>query len=421
MIRRMLRMGAVLGIAVIPLAASATQGQTVDGASLSVDIVAQSGYQGHAFVFAQVRDSSATYPAPTGSGHQSPYYAQWVRQPLGLPSCPWIWAVYVYDRLTGEQVNAPPPTAAQQNFNTTTSLCASPSATPVEEPPVSEAAARLDLDLQVGLTPSHPVAGTASVLSARLSGSLVQDLNLYLNMAIEDWSVSRWSVDFGDGSSATLPRQPSNQIALPHTYFSAGTYDARVVARIQGNAQAARFDGYGNVHLLRQPFEVEVGNDTSASAAAAPARTYVGPVGFVTVSPTLDGTVPGTASFRRVDALRGTLTEFLIHLVVTREGQLRIGGVPAGAGSSRLVRWRYDGATSDAPAGIGTKPGQAGEPRTPLRLQWNQPDRLSGQQPEDYQVPVTLYVETRFTDGRSLIYPVPSTFSVTVNFAAQSG
>ncbi|GAC1481834.1 MAG: hypothetical protein PVSMB9_07290 [Candidatus Dormibacteria bacterium] len=419
--RRMLRALAAGGVTAAILAASATEGHTADGASLSVDIVAQSGYQGHAFVYAQVHDSSTAYPAPTGSGHQSRFYAQWVRQPLGSPSCPWIWAVYVFDRLTGAQVNVPPPSAPQQNFGTTTSLCASPSATPVEQPPMADAAARLDLDLQVALSPSHTVAGTPSMLTARLSGAIVQDLNLYLNMAIEDWSVSRWSVDFGDGSGATLAGQPSNQLALAHTYYSAGTYDARVVARIQGDAQAARYDGYGNVHLLREPFEVEVGNDTAATTGAAPVRTYVGPAGFVAVSPALDGTAPGAGSFRRVEALRGDLTDFFIHLVITREGQIRLGAALAGTASTRLLRWRYDGAASDAPPSAGARTGQIGDPGNPVRLQWNQPDRLSGKQPEDYQVPITLFVQTRFSDGHSIIYAIRSTFSVTIEFAAQSG
>ena len=266
---------AASGLTAILLVTAAAEGHTAGVAGMSVSIVAQSVFAGHAFVYAQVTDSTVAYPAPTGSGHQSPYYAQWLREPYGTSSCPWIWAVYVYARATNLQVNALPPNAPQPNLGTATSMCASPVATPVDEPPVADAAARLDLDLRVALSPARPVAGSPAVLSGVLSGTLVQDLNLYLNMAIEDWSVTRWSIDFGDGKTAAVAGQPGSQLSVGHTYVSAGSYDARVVALIAGQAQAARYDRYGTVHLVRVPFSVEVGNDTFATAWNAPIKIYV--------------------------------------------------------------------------------------------------------------------------------------------------
>jgi hypothetical protein len=56
-----------------------------------------------------------------------------------------------------------------------------------------------------------------------------------------------------------------------------------------------------------------------------------------------------------------------------------------------------------------------------MRLQWNSPDRIVGGQPLDYVVPVTLYMETRFPDGHLAFYVIASSFSVSVDFAAQSG
>ena len=386
-----------------------------------VAITAVPGYAGHAFVYAQVSDSTSAYPAPTGSGHQSPYYSSWTRQPFGSSSCPWIWAVYVYDRATDRQINTPPPSAPQPNFGTTTSLCAGPGTTPVDEPPAPDATARLDLDLQVSLSPRQPVAGTPAVLSAVLSGALTQDLNLYLNMAIEDWSVTRWRVDFGDGSTASINGRSTSPLSLPHTYASAGVYDANAVAVIAGHAQAARYDRYGTVYLIQQPFSVEVGNDTSATARAAPIRVYVPPVVEAMVSPALEGSAPGPASFRHVDALRAALTTFAVHLLVEREGLVRIGGTTVGGARSRLLRWRYDGLPSDAPRGAGTSSGAIVDAATFLRLQWNAPDRVRGQQLEDYAVPLTLYVESRFQDGHVAVYAIASSFLVTVDFAAESG
>ena len=147
------------GLSVLLLAIGTADGRGLNGASATVAITTESGYAGHAFVYAQVSQSTVTYPAPTGTGHQSPYFSEWVPQPLATPSCQWIWAVYVFDRATNLQINAPPPTAPQPNFGTSTTVCASPTTTPVDQPPVPDANARLDLDLRVSVSP--PIA-TAS-------------------------------------------------------------------------------------------------------------------------------------------------------------------------------------------------------------------------------------------------------------------
>jgi hypothetical protein len=286
---------------------------------------------------------------------------------------------------------------------------------------VAEASARLDLDLRVALSPSKPVAGTAALLTARLTASLTQDLNLYLNMAIQDWSVSSWSVDFGDGSRALIAGRAPNTLDLPHSYATAGTFDAKVVATIAGHAEAARYDRYGNVSLIQQPFSVEIGNDTLATASARPARTYLAPQAEVRVSATLNASPDPASSFRHVEALRGALTTFALRLFVTREAQIHSGTALVGSGSSHLLNWRYDGPASEAPPGTGTVPGEVREASAPLRLQWNEPDRISGKQLQDYVIPVTLYIETRFQDGHVAQYILNSSFSVTVDFTAQSG
>ena len=417
----MLRRLAAIGLTTILLALSAANGHSSGNAGPTVDIVATSGYAGHAFVYAQVTDSASSYPAPSGLAHQSPYYANWARQPFGGATCPWIWVVYVFNRSSNQQVNALPASAPQPNFGTSTWFCASPTTTPVEEPPVSEASARLDLDLRVALSPSLPMAGTPALLTARLTSSLTQDLDLYLNMAIEDWSVSSWSADFGDGSTAVRPGSASNALDLRHTYASAGTFDARVVATIVGHAQAARYDRYGNVSIVRQPFTVEIGNDTLATTRARPARTYLPPQVDVGVSPALDALPDRAAVFRHVEVLRGALTTFSLQLLVIREGEIRSGPALLGSGRSRLLRWRYDGPQSEAPAGTGTVPGQVHGFGEPLRLQWDEPDRLSGKQLQDYVIPMTLYVETHFQDGHIAQYVFHSSFLVTVDFTAQSG
>jgi hypothetical protein len=389
----------------------------------TVSITSVSGYAGHAFVYAQVSDTTFAFPAPTGSGHQSPFYSEWVALPIASPSCPWIWAVYVFDRATNRQINSPPPNTPPPNFGTTTVLCASPTATPVAEPPQAAAAARLDLDLQVTVSPAVATAGSPSVVSAVLSNALTEDLNLYLSMAIEGWSVTSWSIDFGDGQMTTLNAPIGTSIRVPHIYQAAGLYDARVVAFISGRAQAAVYDRYGTVHLLRRPFTVEIGNHAMASASTRPSRSYLPPRALVGVVPYIGMAIgaPSTIAFRHIDGLRGTLTSLSVQLLILREGELVIDGVGRGFGHSWLTGWRLDGAPSDAPPGVGTVPGRRHAAGEPLRLQWNTPNHILGGQAHDYVVPVTLFIATGFPDGHIASYAIGSSFSVSVNFAAESG
>jgi len=411
------------GLSVLLLAIGTTDGHGLNGTSATVSITTVSGYAGHAFVYAQVSQSTVTYPAPTGTGHQSPYFSEWVRQPLSTTSCQWIWAVYVFNRATNVQINAPSPTAPQPNFGTTSTVCASPTTTPVDQPPVPDANARLDLDLQVSISPATVTAGSASVVSAVLSSALTQDLNLYLSMAIEDWSVTTWAMDFGDGQSQTLNGPNGTAIQVSHTYQSPGRYDARTVAFISGHAQAAAYDPYGTVHLLRRPFSVAIGNHALATADPRPLRRYVPPQAEVGVVPYLGAAsgIDAGPAFRHIEVLRGALTSLSVHLLINREGLLVVDGVSRGFGQSRLTGWRFDGGPSDAPAGTGTVPHRTHRSGDVMLLQWNNPDRIVGGQRIDYIVPVTLFVETRFPDGHLASYVIASSFSVSVDFAAQSG
>lgn len=404
------------------LCAAAADGHGNTGTSTTVSITAVSGYAGHAFVYAQVSNSTYTYPAPAGTGHQSPFFAEWVPEPIASPSCPWIWAVYVFERTTGIQINVPSSNPPSPNFGTTTTMCASPTRTPVDQPATADAAARLDLDLRVFANPTVATVGSPTVVSGILNTRLTQDLNLYLSMAIEDWSVTHWLLDFGDGQRRTINGPVGTSISVPHTYLSAGPFDTRLIAFISGHAQAAVYDSYGTVHLVRRPFTVEVGNHASITARARPSRSYVPPQVAVAVVPSVEPSTPtSTVAFRHIDALRGVLTTLSVHLVVVREGFITIDGARAGLGQSRLTGWRLDGGVLDAPGKSGTTVGATHPAGEPMRLQWNAPDRIVNMHPQDYTVPVTLLVETRFPDGHLASYAIASSFSVTVNFAAQSG
>jgi len=175
--------------------------------------------------------------------------------------------------------------------------------------------------------------------------------------------------------------------------------------------------------LLQRPFSVAIGNHVLATAGPRPVRRYVPPQAVVGVVPYLEAPTSGDTepAFRHVEVLRGALTSLSVHLLTNREGLLVVDGVPRGFGHSRLTGWRFDGGRSDAPAGTGTPPHRPYGSNEVMRLQWNSPDRIVGGQRQDYIVPVTLFVETRFPDGHRASYVIGSSFSVSVDFSAQSG
>ncbi len=397
-----------------------------DGQYVSVSTQSVSGTEGHAFVYAQVTDSSNTFPAPSGKQYLSPYYSIWTPLyqywlPAGDP-CQWLWLIYVYDRATNKLINGDPSVGVIY-FRTKNTLCASGSATPVGMPVFNDAQAQLSLDLQVSLSPSQPLAGSPASLIASLSGRLRNDLNIYLSMAIIDWAVDRWGVDFGDGTVATVTDQRGDYLSLPHTYATAGSYDPRVTAYISGHAQAAVYNSYGNPYLMTRRFTVQVSNSTRAQPGRQALKAYLAPRITAAVAPVIDGLglAPANVAFQQVDALRGTLTDFFIHPLVLREGYITLDGRPAGSGHTILTAWRYTGPPSDAPPSVATVAGTLHEANDPMRLQWNQPDPLAGGTGRDYDVPLILYVRTTYPDGHVADFTFSSTFSVTVNFAAQNG
>jgi hypothetical protein len=409
----------LLALAQVP--ALALEGQYVSVTTQSV-----SGSQGHAFVYAEVTESGRGYPAPAGSHYQSPYYSIWTPLyqywlPAGDP-CQWLWLIYVYDKATNKLINGDPSVGVVY-FRTKNTLCASGSSTPVGMPVFNDAQAQLSLDLQVSLSPSQPLAGSQVSLIGVLSGRLRNDLDVYLSMAITDWAVDRWVADFGDGQSITVTDQRGDYVSVPHTYATAGSYNPRLTAYISGHAQAAVYDGFGNPYLVTRAFTVQISNSAHAQPGRQAARGYLQPNVIAAVAPVIDGSglAPANVAFQHVDALRGTLTDFYIHPLILQEGYITLDGRPTSAGHTILIAWRYAGPPTDAPASVGTVAGPSHSASDPMRLQWNQPDALVGTASDDYAVPVILRVRTTYPDGHMAVFTFESTFSVTVNFAAQNG
>ena len=417
-----MRLPVVIAAAIVATGLVAGPAHAGSGEFAVVSITSVSGLDGHAFVYAQVTDASGNVPAPVGSSYQAPYYSQWRAFPTLSPNCPWVWAVYVYDRATDIQLNAMPPGSPGPNLGTTNLFCPTPTSTPVGVPTLASAQARLSLDLQVALAPETPAAGTPANISAALTGALANDLNLYLSMAIIDWSVQRWVIDFGDGSIRFL-RGGSTAITAPHAYAVAGQFQPRVVAFISGHAQAAVFDRNGYPRLIRRSFSVEVGNTILAGVSEPPSRIYFGPRIQARVSPTLEGSgVPaGLAAFDHVEAMRGAMNDFVVRMALLQEGYFAVNGVRAGFGRSFLTGWEFLGPRTGMPATLGTTVGSLHPPTAPLRLEWDAPDRVTLSGRQDYYVSLLIHVRTAYSDGQVRDRAVASTIAVSVSFPAQAG
>jgi len=410
-------------IAALALATTPFGAEALEGERATVSLTSVSGRSGHSFVYAQVTDSISTSPAPNGLFYDSPYYSLWYPHPTAVWSCPYIWVIYVYDRATNTQINTSTRTGGPVHLDTGSILGQKPWRSPVGAPILAAAKARLDLDLQVTLSPVKAIAGSPATLTATLTSALSEDLNLYLSMAIEDWTVDRWDVDFGDGQTQTVSDVHGSFLRLTHIYQAAGSYAPYVTAHISGHAQAAAFDSFGNPYLISREFAVDVANGTSARLGRRAVVAYVAPQVAAAVSPVIrdSGVTPGPAAFRHVEVLRGTLTDFYIRPTILREGYLTHDGVRAGGARSALSSWRYLGPATDTSPNVGTKPNALYSDTDPLRLQWNAPDPVVGQHAQDYTVPLVLYMRTVFADGNVATFAISTSFTVTVDFAAENG
>lgn len=389
------------------------------GSAPQVSIASISGDHGHAFVFAQVTDSVTTSPAPPGIS-LSPYYSRWQAIPIFAPSCPWVWAVFVYDRATNRQLNAPPKGAPAPNFRTTTVFCPTPRASPVAAPRLAIAQARLDLDLATTIAPRNPAAGTAALLTAALSSAVTDDLSLLLSIAIDDWRIDTWRIEWGDGQTRTIAGQTGTTISTPHAYSSTTMYVAHVVATISGYAQAADYGRLGEPFLIRRPFSVQVGNSLAVTVSGRPAVGYLPPVLNAGVSPTVHGSgIPAaSAGLHHLDAPRGLLVDVYLRPVIAREAMRTISGRWAGWGRTSVVSWRYLGSPSRAPDRILPAPGWL-SPAIPLQFEWDAPDPVVGASPRDYVVDIALQVHVRYDDGTERFIAIQAGFTVTVGFTAQ--
>lgn len=400
-----MRVLAAICLALGALLAVASPALALDEIDLKVETWTSD--DGRAYVGVQAAGQWAV-PATQGVEVVTPYYSVWDLMGLSVPSCRLYW-VWLYR--TADDVNVNP---------------ASPGAvvTCGDRPGIDirpEAFGDLSLYLDVGVDPVSAPARTERTVTSELTLAWMDAIGGYLSayVAHDSVRVDSWTVDFGDGTLRSYPRDPRDpeRLAVTHRYDAAGSFDAVVTAHVSGQAYAAFFAPGGAPVERVIPFTVDISN-RAAGISALPIE-YVAPVVEVGAAPsgTLpDGTVlsPDAEGHAQLWWPRGLLCQLFPRAIVVSEGFMRSGGVTIGGATTRLVGYRYEGGVNDASLPTAPGPYAVAEP---IRIQWNTP--LSGQ--GSYAVRLVLELQTTYDDGAVRTSEVEGEVAVTVIYSAVSG
>ena len=362
---------------------------------------------GRAYVGVQAAGQWAV-PATQGVKVVTPYYSVWDLMGLSVPSCRLYW-VWLFRTADDEIVNPASPGAV---------------VTCGDRPGIDirpEAYGDLSLYLDVGVDPVSAPARTERTVTSKLTLGWMDAVGGYLSAYVDHNSVrvDSWTVDFGDGTLRSYPRDSSapERLVVSHRYDAAGSFDAIVTAHVSGQAYAAFFSPGGAPVERVIPFTVDISN-RAAGINALPIE-YVPPVVEVGAAPsgTLpDGTVlsPDAEGHAQLWWPRGLLCELFPRAIMVSEGFMRSGGMTIGGATTRLVAYRYDAGVNDAsaPSAPGHYPADE-----PIHIQWNTP--LAGQ--GTYPVRLVLELETIYDDGTVRTYVAAGTVDVTVIYSAVSG
>jgi hypothetical protein len=392
-------------LAIGALFAIATPAHALDPIELKVQTWTSD--DGRAYVGVQAAGQWAV-PATQGVKVVTPYYSVWDLMGLSVPSCRLYW-VWLFRTADDEIVNPASPGAV---------------VTCGDRPGIDirpEAYGDLSLYLDVGVDPVSAPARTERTVTSELTLGWMDAIGGYLSAYVDHNSVrvDSWTVDFGDGTLRSYPRDSSapERLVVTHRYDAAGSFDAVVTAHVSGQAYAAFFSPGGAPVERVIPFTVDISN-RAAGISALPIE-YVPPVVEVGAAPsgTLpDDTVlsPDAEGHAQLWWPRGLLCELFPRAIVVSEGFMRSGGVTIGGATTRLVGYRYEAGVNDtsAPSAPGHYPADE-----PIHIQWNTP--LAGQ--GSYPVRLVLELETTYDDGTVRTYEAEGTVDVTVIYSAVSG
>ncbi|NJD28068.1 MAG: hypothetical protein FIA92_07200 [Chloroflexi bacterium] len=282
-----------------------------------------------------------------------------------------------------------------------------------------EASGLLRLDLGVAVEPAIAPAGSVRTVTAALSGSwwdaIGDEISAYVIR--NSLRVRRWTVDFGDGTVASVPPEPTMPFRLATTHvYGPGSFEVIVTAHVTGQAYGAFFSPAGIPYEDVIPFAIDITN-AAAGISGLPIE-YLPPVVVPGGSPS--GTLPGgvaipadAAGHTQIWWPRGLPCDLFIRALVEEEGVMRSGGVVIGGATTRLVSYRYLGGGNGASR---ASPQGEYEADEPIRIQWNTPlpDKRS------YPVRVQLTVETTYDDGTVRTFEFSRSIAATVVFSAIS-
>jgi len=358
---------------------------------------------GHAYVGVKATGNWAP-PADAGTRVRTEFFSEW--QNMGNPSafCH-DWWVLVHRTSDGSVVNPGSPASL---------------VTCGPEPVIGVTPSGfgdLSLYLAVSVDPVTAAAGSDRSVTAELTAGWRNWVDDAISAYVVPGSVrvTRWTIDFGDGTVRTFPadRSVPDGITTTHAY-GVGEFAVVATAHVTGEAYGAFFTPDGTPLERTAPFELDISN--SASGVAALPIEYVPPV--VTVGASPSGTLPN-GTLVAPDASghtalwwpRGLRCALYVRPIVEREGFMRSGAIKIGGATTRLLSYRYEVGVNDAADASGSGSYAAD---VPIRIQWNTPLPGDG----TYPVRLVLELQTTYDDGTVRTSEVTGSVSVTVVYSA---
>ena len=334
------------------------------------------------------------------------FYSEWV--PRGNPAAyEHAWWVYIHRTADGSTVNYASPIGTFTNSY---------------QPGIGirpSGYGDLSLFLAVGVEPVTAPARSQRRVTAELTAGWRDWVDDAISAYVvrDSIRVTRWTIDFGDGTRRTFPadRSVPDRLVTTHAY-EPGRFDVIVTAAVAGRAYGAFFTPDGTPYERVVPFSLDISNQARGGSALP--IEYVLPVVSVGGSPsgTLpDGLIvaPDAAGHAAIWWPRGLLCRLYVRPIVETEGFMRSGGVRIGGARTRLSGYRYVGGANDATTA--SRPGSY-PPDVPIRIQWNTPLPRQGR----YEVPLVLELRTTYDDGTVRTSEVEGSVSVTVIYSAIS-
>ncbi|MDA8201216.1 MAG: hypothetical protein M0Z49_00340 [Chloroflexi bacterium] len=359
---------------------------------------------GHAYVGVQATGQWAPPASSTGSAAPPPYVSTWQNMGNPGPNCHDWWVTVT--RTSDGQVMNPGNPVMLVTCGGKAPIGLAPSAT-------GDMSLYLAVSVQPQSAPANQVRTITAQLTAGWLGALSGAIQAYI--VPSSVHVTRWTIDFGDGTTQTYPANAilPDEVSTTHR-FGPGQFDVVATAHVSGDAYAAFFAPDGTPLERLVPFALDISN--RATGIAALAIDYIPPV--VTVGASPSGTLPGgtvvapdTTGHAALWWPRGLPCALYPRAIVVREGFMRSGGFQIGGATTVLTGYTYEAGPNDAsaPTPSGTYPAA-----DPIAIQWDTP--LPGQ--GTYPVRLVLDLRTTYADGTVRTETVAGSVAVTVIYSA---